>query len=54
MNTEKVRLQNPESIAKQLAYLYSRRSSVEHLIQSLESYAAWLAKTGEHEERKRA
>jgi hypothetical protein len=55
MNTEKVRLPNPEAtIAKQLAYLYSRRSAVEHLIQSLESYAAWIAKSGELEQRKRA
>jgi hypothetical protein len=54
MTNAKVRLLNSESIAKQLAYLYSRRSAVENLIHSLESYAAWLAKSGELEERKRA
>jgi hypothetical protein len=54
MTNLKVRLHNSESIAKQLAYLYSRRSVVENLIQSLESYAAWLAKSGELQEQKRA
>jgi|HubBroStandDraft_1064217.scaffolds.fasta_scaffold1623690_1 hypothetical protein len=54
MSSVNVRLPDPESIAKRLAYLYSRRSTVEHLIQSLENYAIWLAKSGELEERKRA
>jgi hypothetical protein len=54
MTNANVGLHNSESIDKQLAYLYARRSAVENLIDSLERYAAWLAKSGEVEERKRA
>jgi len=50
MTTAKVRLPHSESIARQLTYLYSRRLAVENLIQSLESYAVWVAKPAASED----
>jgi hypothetical protein len=38
---------DPQTIARRLVYLYSRRSAVDKLIRSLEEYAALLSATNQ-------
>ena len=54
MITKKVSPRDPRLIQEQLEYLYSRRSSIETLIRSLENYAEWLAKAADQKDREPA